>query len=466
MQIQRKSLYIIRATCDIFILMIAFYLSVIFVSDDKFWVFKHNEHYLLAILALTWIYSSEVTELYDEFRSRYPSEELLIVIKNLIVQPIIAVVALFFIIEIDLNRSFVLVYASVLFVSILIEKYLIRKAIIAFRKRGRNSRNLLIIGAGEVGKNFYDTIIENPQFGYKMAGFIDDNDKLALNGLYLGKIKDLEKAIIHNNVKDVIVALPNYAAYKIEEIINICEKQTVRVKIIPDYFKFLSEKYRITQFGSFPLISVRNEQINELHSRLLKRLFDFVFTLLLSIIVLSWLIPLIALLVKLSSPGKAFFIQERWGKDNKKIRCYKFRSMRENTPEIDGSGKYLQAKKNDPRVTKIGRFLRKTNLDEIPQFFNVLKGEMSVVGPRPHPTPLNIESRDKIQHYMMRHIVKPGITGWAQINGLRGETSDSKLMQKRIEFDLWYIENWDLWLDIKIIIMTVWKMFSIDEKAY
>ncbi|HNB57005.1 MAG TPA: sugar transferase, partial [bacterium] len=161
-----------------------------------------------------------------------------------------------------------------------------------------------------------------------------------------------------------------------------------------------------------------------------------------------------------------FFKQERWGRQNKKIICYKFRTMISQSRDVDDSGKYQQATQDDPRITPLGRFLRKTNLDELPQFWNVLMGQMSVVGPRPHPTPLNMESKEVIENYMLRHLVKPGITGWAQVNGYRGETRDPELMQKRVNHDIWYIENWSFWLDIQIIFLTVWQMIKYDTKGY
>ena len=220
-------------------------------------------------------------------------------------------------------------------------------------------------------------------------------------------------------------------------------------------------------FGRFPIISVREDRINELQWRLLKRGFDFIFTFSLYVFVFWWLWPLLGLLIKISSPGPVLYSQERWGRDNKRFIAYKFRSIRnDKCGEIDGNGKFKQATKDDPRVTKIGKFLRKTNLDELPQFWNVLKCDMSIVGPRPHPTPLNIESKEKIHLYMLRHLVKPGITGWAQVNGLRGSTEDPALMQKRVNHYIWYIENWSLWLDIQIVGLTVWNMIKGDKNAY
>lgn len=195
-----------------------------------------------------------------------------------------------------------------------------------------------------------------------------------------------------------------------------------------------------------------------------KRSFDILFSLLFLVLIFSWLAPIIALLIKLNSKGPIFFKQDRWGLNNEKIVCYKFRTMRHASAELESE--FKQAGKNDERVTSLGRFLRKTSLDELPQFLNVLRGDMSVVGPRPHPIPLSIESKDIVQNYMMRHLVKPGITGWAQVNGSRGEVQSPEEMRRRVAFDLWYIENWSFWLDCQIIFQTIVNLLKGDERAY
>jgi putative colanic acid biosynthesis UDP-glucose lipid carrier transferase len=197
-----------------------------------------------------------------------------------------------------------------------------------------------------------------------------------------------------------------------------------------------------------------------------KRCFDLLMTALLFIFFFSWLWPLLALLIKITSPGPVFFKQERWGVQNRPFVCYKFRSMVWESRDIDENGRYQQASRNDWRVTPLGRFLRRSNLDELAQFVNVLKGEMSVVGPRPHPTPMNLEVKDSIRNYQLRHLIKPGITGWAQVNGLRGETRDADLLCKRVEADIWYIENWSFLLDIKIVGISIWLMITGDSWAY
>jgi len=200
--------------------------------------------------------------------------------------------------------------------------------------------------------------------------------------------------------------------------------------------------------------------------RFFKRCFDLSMATLLFIFFFSWLWPLLALLIKITSPGPVFFKQERWGVQNRPIVCYKFRSMVRESRDTDKNGHYQQAKRNDWRVTPLGRFLRRSNLDELAQFINVLKGEMSIVGPRPHPTTMNMEIKDSIPNYQLRHLIKPGITGWAQVNGWRGETSDPDLLRKRVEFDIWYIENWSILLDVKIVGLSIWLMLTGDPRAY
>lgn len=463
----RKSLSLFQITADMFLIIIAFIISARIAQPGYDFLKETNGQFLVLSLLVIWYVSTKSTRLYDEFRSRNISFELIAFFKNLIIILISTMVILFLLKEEDLSRGFVILFNFFILILLSIEKILFRIFLNSFRRKGRNLRNMLIIGAGSVGKSFYDLVLQNPHFGYRAIGFLDDQKNTYLNGQYLGKINELDKILCEKNVDNVIIALPNHASNKIEEILRTCEKYTTSVKIIPNYFKFISSKYNVTMFGRFPVISVRDDRINELHWRMLKRGFDFIFTLFVFTFIFTWAYPLIALLVKLSSPGPVLYSQERWGRNNKKFIAYKFRTMwTDKCGEIDEKGNFVQAEKDDPRITKIGRILRKTNLDELPQFWNVLKGEMSIVGPRPHPTPLNIESKDKIHRYMLRHLVKPGITGWAQVNGFRGSTKDISLMQKRIDHDLWYIENWSFGLDMQIIALTVWNMIWGDKNAY
>lgn len=466
MHLNRKSLYFFRFCADLIALTTAFAGAAVFYASRNSIDLTPRDNFLVFSLILIWFFSARMTDLYDEFRSRNFIYEFIGVMKNVMVQVIATMLILFLMKTHPLSRSFVLIYGVVLLVFLTTERFLFRKLLYWIRKRGRNIRRILIIGAGEVGQSFHESILLNPHFGYKLVGFLDDQAPPYLNGHYLGPIEHLEKTLTDRVVDEVMIALPAHAHEKIEGVIQTCSNHTIRVKIIPDYFRFVSGKFEITMFDRFPMISVRKDKLDEFHWYIIKRGFDAVFSLLMMIFFLSWLVPLIALIIKLTSRGPVFFKQERWGRNNKKIVCYKFRTMTADSKDFDENGRFMQARKDDPRVTKFGRFLRKTNLDELPQFWNVLVGQMSVVGPRPHATPHNLESKDLIQNYMLRHLVKPGITGWAQINGYRGEAKDPKLMQERINHDLWYIENWSLWLDIEIIFVTIWQMLKWDNTGY
>ena len=463
----RKSSFILKITLDSIIVIGIFFLSLYIVQSNSGIFVKSSIYFVLLSQIVVWFFASNAAGLYDEFRARNFSFEIIALIKSIAPQMLTLILILSLFKEIVLPRTFLIIFPSSLFVIIVSEKYIFRKILQIARKKGRNLRSIIIIGAGEIGEDFYKVIKDNPQFGYFFLGFLDDHDKSMMNGLYLGEIDKLPDVLDDNVVDDVIVALPNYAAERIEWVVNACEEHPTRVKIIPDLFKFVpGTKYNVSMFAKFPIISVREDRINELHWRILKRAFDTFCGFLCAILIFTWLFPLIAIVIKLSSQGPVFYKQERWGRNNKRFIVYKFRTMLAGSTETDENGKYRYAIKNDPRVTWIGQILRRTNFDELPQVINVLKGEMSIVGPRPHPTPLNMEAKKNVKQYLLRHLVKPGITGWAQIHGLRGEAEKSSVMQRRINYDIKYIENWSFQLDFQIILMTIWKMIKGDPHAY
>lgn len=464
MRLQRQSLLIIRIYADVFVLFVsAFFATLMSLHPFKI----HNSHLLLFVsLLFIFLFSGKATNLYDEFRSRNFSFELVSILKNVLIQSLSAIVILFFLKDQSLSRTFVVVYSTILFILLGLEKYAFRSILEILRKRGRNLRSVLIIGAGNIGRQFYDSIKGNPHFGYKLLGFLDDEKKPYLNGQYLGPISNLEAIYQKHSIDDIIIALPNSATEKIDGVIKICEGYTSRIKIIPDYFKYVSNKYDVSMFGKFPVVSMREDNINQIHWRLAKRFIDFSATVAAFVLFFSWLWPVIIILQKLLNPGPVFYKAVRWGRNGQEFTCYKFRSMVPESQNVNGNGEHNHTTKSDVRITKFGRFLRRSNLDELPQFWNVLKGEMSLVGPRPHDVQENIEIKDKIRSYMWRHIAKPGITGWAQIHGLRGGTSDIELMRKRTEYDIWYIENWSVWLDIQILALTVWRTLKGDPSAY
>ena len=419
---------------------------------------------ILSLIA-AWYFSSKWMNIYDDFRTlRFVDEFLLLV-------PLIAIQALLIIIYFFLEddhlhaRKFVFEYSCWLFAILVIKKYITKKIYQNLRTKGKNVRNLLIIGSNDLGMAFFDFIKSNNHFGYKVVGFIDSTKNDRLNGLYKGQIDEIERIICENKADEIIIALPDFNKRQIDYIISIGEKKAIRTRIIPEYFKFNSNKFKMEMFGTFPMVTVRGEPLNQSHSRFAKRIVDILISLFFCIFVFSWLFPIVALLIKLDSSGNIFYIQERWGQDNKHFKFFKFRTMYVDS-QLVVQGKFQQTTENDPRITKIGAFLRKTSIDELPQFLNVILGDMSIVGPRPHAVPHNMESQARINNYSIRHWVKPGITGWAQVNGLRGETKEFNLMRKRVEFDIWYIENWTPWLDAKIFTMTVYNFVKGDMMAY
>jgi putative colanic acid biosysnthesis UDP-glucose lipid carrier transferase len=414
-----------------------------------------------------WFISARAMGLYKDFRAIPFSFEWTVFLKTLIIYGLLTT---FIFSQVFKSQPFelstLLYETSLIFLLFPIQKLVIRVIFKRIRNSKQMRRKVLIVGAGDSGLNFYQHYVKDNHYGYALTGFLDDNVNPSLNGHYLGKPSDIDKVIATHELDDIIVTMPINDETQLAKIVMAGEKEGKRVKIIPHYQRFSTGRIHVGTLGSLPIITLRSLPLDVADNKLYKRLFDITFSFLVITLILSWLIPIISIVIKLTSRGPVFFKQERWGLNNKPIVCYKFRTMVTTSKDVDDSGNYMQAKKNDPRVTRIGAFLRKTSLDEMPQFFNVLLGSMSVVGPRPHPVPLNILSKDSVENYMMRHWVKPGITGWAQVNGYRGETRRTYLMQKRVEFDVWYMENWTFWLDLQIILQTLVNLVKKEKNAY
>jgi putative colanic acid biosynthesis UDP-glucose lipid carrier transferase len=299
---------------------------------------------------------------------------------------------------------------------------------------------------------------------YSFAGFLNSNgiipDSTSVHSDAM--LKEQLKTAADTGINEIYVCLAPDRISEIGGLIQEANKQCIRLKFVPDYSQIINKPLYIRDLNDLQIINLTGSGAQEdMDDRVIKRLFDIVFSLLVIIFIFSWLYPILAILIKLESPGPVIFKQGRSGRNNVNFWCYKFRSMRVN---LDSNEK--QASRDDSRITKMGRFLRRTSLDELPQFFNVLLGNMSVVGPRPHMLKHTEHYRDIVDRYMARHYMKPGITGWAQVNGYRGETQELHQMEKRIEHDLWYLENWSAALDIKILVKTVFQVFKGHENAF
>ncbi|HJB35592.1 MAG TPA: undecaprenyl-phosphate glucose phosphotransferase [Candidatus Blautia merdipullorum] len=349
------------------------------------------------------------------------------------------------------------------FVNILLEtglRNLIRYFLRSMRKNGYNLKHILLVGYSHAAEEYIDRIIANPQWGYKIRGILDDHIEAGTEykGVkVLGRIANLMVILPQNRLDEIAITLGLNEYYRLEEIVALCEKSGVHTKFIPDYNRVIPTKPYTEDILGLPVINIRHVPLTNTYYAFLKRTMDIVGSIC-AIILFSPVMLFSVIMIKLTSPGPLIFKQERVGLHNQPFMMYKFRSMEVQAPEKE---KTRWTVKDDPRVTGFGKFMRKTSIDELPQLFNVLKGEMSLVGPRPE-RPFFVEKfKEEIPRYMIKHQVRPGITGWAQVNGYRGNTS----IRKRIEYDLYYIENWTLGLDIKILFLTVFKGF-INKNAY
>ena len=341
-----------------------------------------------------------------------------------------------------------------------IVRLLIRRFLRSIRRRGYNLKHILLVGYSRAAEQYIDRIQQNPQWGYNVRGVLDDN--IARGTSYkgvkvIGSIGNLNYILPQNSLDEIAITLGLEEYYKLEKIVAECEKSGVHTKFIPDYGNIIPTRPYTEDLLGLPVINIRYVPLSNTFNSFVKRCMDVVGSIV-CIILFSPVMLLSAILVKATSKGPLIFAQERVGLHNKPFQMYKFRTMYVQTEEEEQKG---WTKKNDPRVTGVGKFLRKTSLDEFPQLFNVLKGDMSLVGPRPERPQYVEKFREEIPRYMIKHQVRPGMTGWAQVNGYRGDTS----IRKRIEHDLYYIENWTLGLDVKILFLTVFKGF-INKNAY
>jgi len=319
-------------------------------------------------------------------------------------------------------------------------------------RAGIGTKRILIAGAGELGRVVAEKILQHRELGYQVVGFVDDRaggDHLGYRGLpLLGTLADAAEIVRQENIDHLYVALPLEEHIKMLDVIESTSREMVDVKVVPDLVQFLALRARLEDLDGVPIINIHDVPLQGVNA-LIKRIIDITIS---GVALLILAIPcsIIALLIKWTSPGPVFYRQERMGLDGRPFTVFKFRSMRQNAEEVTGP---IWARDDDPRCTPVGRFLRKTDFDELPQIWNVLRGDMSIVGPRPERPFFVDQFKHRFPQYMLRHKVKAGITGWAQVNGWRGNTS----LEKRIEFDLYYIENWSVSLDLKIMWMTLFR---------
>ena len=407
----------------------------------------------LSFLMVLFVLSS----LHDK-RVVYIDRVLMLLVKYILLHVVIFLMLFFFVDKVVSWKTIVLFY-GIFALSLAVWWIVSRKLLKWYRSKGFNYKKIVIIGGGTsgAGNRLMHQLEQDQGYGYHIVGFFDDEPTDVPN--YRGGIKELENFVNENVVDEIYCAIPENERQELQKIINLAERNAIDFYYVPQFSKYISRRFEIETFGTVPVMSIHPHPLQNPFNKAIKRSFD----LLVSSVVLLFspivFLP-IAIGVKLSSPGPVFFRQERTGYRGKSFQCLKFRSMR-----VNDKSDSLQATKDDPRKTKFGNFIRKTSLDELPQFINVFKGDMSIVGPRPHMVQQTQEYSELIDKYMLRHTIKPGITGWAQVNGFRGPTDELWKMEKRVELDVWYAENWNFMLDVKIMFLTVFNAIRGEQNA-
>ncbi len=447
---------------DLIVLNIAFFISRLifggridsqsFDSYLEFWICLNVFWMVLSFISRTYAENNIIN--FEFFTKRTSQVYLLWIIAMLFF--------LFFSRQFEVSRFFTIVTIIIFGVSLFVNRFLFLGIQNYFKRRNQFTNKVLIIGYNETAKKL-ENYFEEEGFNAHLLGFVEDENNVRelTRHPIISDIKNTIQTAIENDVQEIFSTITPEQNKEIYTLMNKAESECIRFKVVPDLSIFVNKPVVINYVRDLPVLSLRSEPLDDVGNRFKKRTLDVTVSLLVTIFILSWLVPILGLLIILESRGPIFFAQIRSGRNNKTFRCFKFRSMAVNK---DSDTK--QATKNDKRITRIGKFIRKTSLDEFPQFINVLKGEMSLVGPRPHMVKHTTDYSKIVDQFMVRQFLKPGITGWAQVNGLRGEITDNEQIINRVNEDLWYLENWTIWLDIRIMFLTVYKVFKGDEKAF
>ncbi len=411
---------------------------------------------LLVIVNLLWFATLSVAnKLYGRFEYTTFRVEIESVLNNYVLH--FFGFSLIYFLLFDIDYFYLMSFYIFLFFLLLWGRFLLNRLLPSMKQIG--TLNYVIIGNSNVLSDVEATISASHLHKVNCLGAFGKS--IPEKYPKLGEIKDILEFIKERKINLILYASNELTGKELRELMNISLLNFVDFKVIPLEVELLSRGVKMEIHNGFPILSVKDENIARIRNRVLKRTFDIIFSSLIIIFILSWLYPLLAFLIKRESRGPVLFNQKRIGYRNSEFVCHKFRSM-----VVHQDHKVVQAKKDDDRITKIGKIMRKTNLDEMPQFFNVLKGDMSVVGPRPHAVSHDIQFQNELEEYILRHYTKPGITGWAQVNGFRGPTETKEAIEGRTKHDVWYLRNWTFLLDIKIVFLTVFNVFKGEENAF
>ncbi len=419
--------------------------------------FRHIDPFFFTIIiSLSWVILSVASRFYEVYRYTREVTILSMIIKQLVLFGLLMFAFSGYNYEFNLHPKTIISYVFIVFLLISVFKftiyYLLQKYRVSF---GGNFRNTVIFGANKKTLALEGFFNKNPEYGYKHKKTFSFKEKNA------NALEESFQYVLDEGIDEIYCSISELSNNQINEVVDFADNNLKILKFLPDNKEIYSKKLKYEYYDYIPILSLRNIPLEESINMFVKRGFDILFSSLVIVFILSWLTPLIAILIKLESKGPVFFKQSRNGFNYREFDCYKFRSMMPNS-----DAHLYQATRGDQRVTKVGKFIRKTSIDELPQFFNVLFGDMSVVGPRPHMVSHTNMYAKRIDKFMVRHFVKPGITGLAQISGYRGEVETDKDIIGRVKYDIFYIENWSIFLDLKIIFRTFLNAIQGEEKAY
>lgn len=443
---------------DLLLLVLAHLLGFVFLVGNISAYWTSAFPVFLLYSGFTWVAAVFILDSYSFYRVT-PQTNIITKVFKLLLLFILIIEATLNITGFQYPRQFLTFTYVFLFLAIGCWRALLLYLIKLYRRSGYNYRKVVIAGYGESSRHLKGFFESHPEHGYQFHGFFDDKEKHRPH--MLGKIEELEQFVLEQKIDEVYCAPYELKKDQIARLIELAESNVVRLKFLPEFKGFYHKNLKVDFYDMLPVLILRPIPLDASFNKALKRGFDITFSLCVIVFLLSWMLPLLAVLIKLDSRGPVFFRQRRSGLYNDSFWCWKLRTMYLNT-----EAHCKQASRDDCRITPVGQILRRTSIDELPQFFNVLMGNMSIVGPRPHMLKHTEEYSRIIDTFMIRHLIKPGITGLSQIRGLRGETSDNYMMRNRVKVDIFYLEKWSFLLDLKIILLTILSLFKIDKNAF
>lgn len=454
MIVKQKSIVVTALMMDIAFIVISFFLSAVLAQSFAILISHPYMFLLLGLLVFVWYYFSTTGTLYREIGSRLYFEQITQMLKVVTFQALTIVLFIFIVKELLFQRNFLVIYTLILTTLVFLRIIVSRKT---FKHLNKGASKLLVIGNSKSAQMFVEEVRNIPSLGYATVELYSMEGE---NKQFEVTLAELKKYIEINAINEIVVSPLTLSEEQVQKIFKLANVLALHTFMLPDYPSLLSKNYSVSTVGNYPLIAVRSEPLENIHTQFFKRIVDLISAILFFAIIGIWLFPVIFIFQKILNPGPIFYIQKRVGKNNKIFKCYKLRSML--ITETDKE--FSTVRQNDSRITKFGMFLRITNLDEIPQMINVLLGDMSIVGPRPHSVTFDKKYEEFVEEIKLRSLIKPGITGWAQIHGLRGDIADPELnkihISNRILYDIWYIENYSLSLDFKILLLTVWQIIN------